>query len=188
LLGHAFHVSVQTLSHASYVNTPPYLAGSSIGDLVRPAQIGDSMNVKFNFATLKETKWHEYVVRFIFGGLITVATGIIAKKFGPGIGGLFLAFPAIFPASATLVEGREKEKKQRVGMQGVNRGRDAASLDARGAAMGSVGLIVFAVIVWRFLAAHTAWLVLAGATLAWLLVAVVLWNLRKAVRGFLFSR
>ena len=81
------------------------------------------MNVKLNFAALKQTKWHEYVVRFIFGGLTTVVTGIIAKKFGPGIGGLFLAFPAIFPASATMIENHEKEKKLQVGMEGVNRGR-----------------------------------------------------------------
>jgi hypothetical protein len=60
------------------------------------------------------------VGRFVFGGLITVATGIIAKKFGPGMGGLFLAFPAIFPASATLVEKHEKEEKQQAGMEGVN--------------------------------------------------------------------
>jgi hypothetical protein len=81
------------------------------------------MSVNANFAALKETKWHEYVVRFVFGGLITVTTGIIAKKFGPGIGGLFLAFPAIFPASATLIENHEKEKKQRVGMEPVYRSR-----------------------------------------------------------------
>ncbi len=54
----------------------------------------------------------DYAIRFLFGGLITVAAGIIAKRFGPGIGGLFLAFPAIFPASATLIEKHEKEKKE----------------------------------------------------------------------------
>ena len=146
------------------------------------------MSVKVTFAALKQTKWHEYVVRFIFGGLITATTGIIAKKFGPGIGGLFLAFPAIFPASATLVENHEKEKKQRVGMEGVIRGRNAACLDARGAAMGSIGLVVFAIIVWNFLVGHPAWLVLAGATLAWLIVAVVVWKLRKTIRGYLLPR
>jgi hypothetical protein len=36
------------------------------------------------------------------GGLVTVITGIVAKNWGPVIGGLFLAFPAIFPASATI--------------------------------------------------------------------------------------
>lgn len=145
------------------------------------------MSVKVNFAALKQTKWYEYVVRFVFGGLVTVATGIIAKKFGPGMGGLFLAFPAIFPASATLVENHEKEKKQQVGMEGVIRGRNAASLDARGAAMGSCGLLVFAIVVWQFLTGHPPWLVFAGATLAWLIVSVVLWRLRKTIRGYLLS-
>jgi xanthine/uracil/vitamin C permease (AzgA family) len=146
------------------------------------------MNVKVKFAALKQTKRHEYVVRFVFGGLVTVATGIIAKKFGPGIGGLFLAFPAIFPASATLVENRETEKKQRVGMEGTIRGRNAASPEARGAAMGSVGLIVFAIIVWQFLPGHLAWLVLAVATLAWLIVSVALWKLRKTIHGYQTQR
>jgi Protein of unknown function (DUF3147) len=146
------------------------------------------MSVTVNFASLKQTKWHEYAVRFIFGGLTTMATGIIAKKFGPGIGGLFLAFPAIFPASATLMEKHEKKKKQQVGMRSVNRGRNAASLDARGAAMGSVGLLVFAIVVWQFLVGQRAWLVLAGATLAWLIASVIFWKLRKTIRGYFRSR
>jgi hypothetical protein len=79
-------------------------------------------------------------------GVVTVATGMIAKEFGLGIGGLFLTFPAIFPATATLVEKQEIERKQRAGMVGTIRGRNAASLEARGAAMGGVGLLVFALI------------------------------------------
>ena len=59
------------------------------------------MWVKLNPAALSETKPREYAMRFLFGGLVTVATGIIAEKFGPTVGGLFLAFPAIFPATAT---------------------------------------------------------------------------------------
>jgi Protein of unknown function (DUF3147) len=50
-------------------------------------------------------------VRFLFGGICTVGAGLIARRYGPGIGGLFLAFPAIFPASATLIQTHEKEKK-----------------------------------------------------------------------------
>lgn len=49
---------------------------------------------------------------FYSGSLITAATGIIAKKLGPGVGGLFLAFPAIFPAGAPLMEKHTREKKQ----------------------------------------------------------------------------
>ena len=68
------------------------------------------MKIHANFAALKRTRWYELVLRFFFGALVTVIIGIIAKNFGPTIGGLFLAFPAIFPATATLIEKHEKEK------------------------------------------------------------------------------
>jgi hypothetical protein len=109
------------------------------------------MRVSADFSALKETKWYEFAVRFFFGGAITVITGLLAKHYGPVFGGLFLAFPAIFPASATLVEKHEREKKQRAGIMHTIRGRQSAALDARGAAIGSLGLIVFAIVVWRFL-------------------------------------
>jgi len=58
------------------------------------------MQIKVDPSVIGRTKWYEYAIRFLFGGLITAVAGIVAKQFGPGIGGLFLAFPAIFPASA----------------------------------------------------------------------------------------
>ena len=88
------------------------------------------MIVDINLASIKTTKPHEYAVRFFFGGLITVATGLIAKQFGPAVGGLFLAFPAIFPATATLIASHEKKKKQCAGLDGTRRGRDAAALES----------------------------------------------------------
>src|SRR5580704_13865837 len=106
------------------------------------------MRVKLNLGALKEAKWHEYAIRFLLGGLITVATGLIAKNFGPAVGGLFLAFPAIFPATATLIATHEKERKRRVGLDGTRRGRDAAALESRGTALSTVGLSVFGIIVW----------------------------------------
>jgi Protein of unknown function (DUF3147) len=72
------------------------------------------MRIQADPSALRETKWHEYAVRFLSGGLITVIAGIIAKHFGPVVGGLFLAFPAIFPASATLIEKHEKKRKRTV--------------------------------------------------------------------------
>ena len=80
-------------------------------------------------------------MRFGFGGLITAVAGLIAKEYGPVVGGLFLAFPAIFPASATLIEKHERERKEQRGPNGVDRGRKAVSADAGGAAIGSVGLL-----------------------------------------------
>ena len=75
------------------------------------------MLVKFEVSELRETRWYEYATRFLFGGAITAAAGIIAQKYGPTIGGLFLAFPAIFPASASLIEKHENEKKKRAGFE-----------------------------------------------------------------------
>ena len=139
------------------------------------------MRISLNFAALKETKFHEYAIRFVSGGIVTALTGIIAKKFGPGIGGLFLAFPAILPASVTLIEKHEREKKEKAGLHGAIRGREAAGVDAAGAATGSIALFVFAVVVWRFLPAHRAWLVIGGATLIWVGVAYAMWRIRKAL-------
>jgi hypothetical protein len=133
------------------------------------------MKVTANLSALKQTKWYEYAIRFLIGGAITVFAGIIAKKFGPTVGGLFLAFPAIFPASATLIEKHEKQKKERAGMRAGHRGRDAAALDAAGAAMGSIGLIAFAILVWIYLPRFPIWAVLAGSAMAWLVVSVGVW-------------
>ncbi len=139
------------------------------------------MRIQANPSALKDTRWYELAVRFLLGGLITAFAGFIARKYGAGVGGLFLAFPAIFPASATLIERHEEEKKEKKGFHGVKRGRMAASIDAAGSAMGSIGLVVFAVIVWRTLPNHSAPLVLAGATIAWMAVSILVWQIRKRI-------
>ena len=138
------------------------------------------MKIEINIAALGRSKWYEYLVRFAFGGLVTALAGIIAKRYGPGVGGLFLAFPAIFPATATLLEKHEKHKKERVGKAGIFRAREIAGADAAGAAIGSLGLMVFAVIVWRCLPRASMAIVLTAATVAWLLVSVTTWIARKA--------
>jgi hypothetical protein len=56
----------------------------------------------------------------------------------------FLAFPVTLPATASLVQKHEIEKKQAAGLHVKVRGRWAAALDAAGAAIGSVGLFGFA--------------------------------------------
>lgn len=137
------------------------------------------MQIKVDLSGLQQTHWHEYAIRFFFGGLITAIAGIIAKEFGAVVGGLFLAFPAIFPASATLIEKHEKQKKEEEGLRGTQRGREAASIDAAGSSMGSIGLFVFALLVSRLLFDHRSWIVLTGASLAWLAVSILMWKIRK---------
>ena len=139
------------------------------------------MQIKVDPSALRQTKLRQYAVRFVFGGLITALTGVIAMKYGAGVGGLFLAFPAIFPASATLIEEHEKKRKEKHGLAGTERGREAASVDAAGAAMGSLGLLVFALLVWQFMPSHAHWLVLFAATLSWLVTAILVWKLRRRI-------
>lgn len=137
------------------------------------------MKVELDISTLKNTRWYELAVRFFLGGLITAATGIIGKKFGPAVGGLFLAFPAIFPASATLIEKHEIEKKQQAGLNGITRARQLVAVDAAGAAIGCIGLFAFAGIVTKLIAHHPAWLVITGATILWMAVSLLGWYIRK---------
>jgi hypothetical protein len=137
------------------------------------------MRIRINLASLTQTQWHEYLTRFLLGGAVTVATGLIAKHFGPVIGGLFLAFPAIFPAGATLIEKHERDKKRRAGIPQTIRGRLAAALDARGAAMGTVALAVFGLFVWKLLPLHNAAVIFAAALALWLSLAISIWRVRK---------
>jgi TRAP-type uncharacterized transport system fused permease subunit len=139
------------------------------------------MRVRIDTASLKESTWHQYAVRFFFGGCITAVAGLVAMKFGPIIGGALLAFPAIFPAGATLIEKHEREKKQKAGLKGDVRGRQAASLDAAGAAIGAIGLLIFALLVWRLLPEHDAWITIPAASAAWLVVSVSVWFARKLI-------
>lgn len=132
-----------------------------------------------DLAALRGSSWQEWGLRFLLGGLATVVAGLMAKLFGPVFGGLFLAFPAIMCASATLIEKHERRKKLRAGLDGTARGRKAAALDAAGAELGAIGLAAFALLVWKQLPLHAPVPVLIAAALLWLAVSMALWWIRK---------
>ena len=136
------------------------------------------MKIQVDTEGLKDTKWYEYALRFLFGGAMTVVAGIIAKEFGPTVGGLFLAFPAIFPSGATLIDKHEKEKKIHAGFRPGFRGKYAVALDAAGATMGAAGLMIFALLVFVLLGRDVAAAVVlvAGAVL-WFVASVAIWRL-----------
>ena len=117
---------------------------------------------RFSRSGCGTTRWREQLIRFAFGGLVTVGTGLVARRFGPEIGGLFLAFPAILPASLTLVKRHE--------------GRGEAREAAAGSRLGAVSLVAFAAAVW-LLANRGAALSLIAATIAWAALSVVLWSM-----------
>jgi hypothetical protein len=139
------------------------------------------MRIGFSFESLRRTTTFEYAIRFLFGGLITAMAGVVAKFWGAELAGLLLAFPAIFPASATLIEKHQVQRKHACGQHGARRGREAASLDAAGAVLGSIGLVVFGLIIWQLLPLCSPALVLIGSAIAWFAVSFALWRIRKAL-------
>ena len=139
------------------------------------------MLVKMSSASLKQTQWYEYGIRFLLGGLATVFTGLVSARLGVAIGGLFLALPVIFCASATLIESHERRAKENAGLRRRRRGQQAAALDAAGAGLGSIGLAAFAA---TFYALVTTSVIgaFAAAILVWAAVSVAAWWLRRKLR------
>lgn len=116
----------------------------------------------FSLAELKNTSGAQYAGRFVFGGMVAALAALITRQGGPVAGGLFLAFPAMLPASLTLVNERD--------------GRKCAYDDARGACLGSIGLAVFAAVVWSLATARVhASVPLLAALVAWMLTSGGLW-------------
>ncbi len=121
--------------------------------------------IRFDFSKLGKTKPSQYLSRFLFGAAVTVLAGLVSKWAGPVIGGLFLAFPGIFPPGISFVETEETKRKAEAGLQGTERARARAlaSLEAAGASEGAVGLIVFAAVLWAGLPRYgLLWSLLAG--------------------------
>lgn len=127
-----------------------------------------SSRIDANADGAKKASWKDYGIRFLFGGVITAVVGIVGVLFGPVIAGLFLAFPAILPASLTLIA--------------QHTGDHRAGDDASGAALGSIGLMAFGAVVWLMASRTEAWMVLACAAIAWLAVSVTCWGIYCTVR------
>lgn len=117
--------------------------------------------VGISLSGLSDIPFRELAVRFVFGFVISAIAGAIDIGFGTRPSGLLLAFPAILPATLTLIEKDESRKK--------------AEDDDVGAILGAVSLIVFALVTHFVLATSGAPLALIGACLSWLAVAVLLY-------------
>jgi hypothetical protein len=118
----------------------------------RPLEHDDLEAVGFDWSKLRSVKPREIAMRFGFGGLVALIAGTVGLAAGPKVGGLFLAFPAILPASLTLIEKKE--------------GLTKAWSDASGGILGSVGMAGFAL---------TAMVLLPWNPAAALLLAMLVW-------------
>jgi uncharacterized membrane protein YjfL (UPF0719 family) len=137
--------------------------------------------VSLSPSSLKEGRPYEYVVRFALGGAATVFTGFISSRYGAYVGELFLAFPAIFCASATLIEKHEIRHKREVGLDGRRRGAEAAALECAGTVLGAVGMLAFA-LTFSLTVKHSVPTAFIAASLAWAVVSITGWCIRRKMR------
>jgi Protein of unknown function (DUF3147) len=140
------------------------------------------MPIRFSPSSLKEGRWYEYVVRFALGGTATVFTGLISSRYGASVGGLFLALPAIFCASATLIEKHEIRRKSEAGLPGTRRGQQAAAVDSAGTALGALGMLAFALVFWLMVESSVLGAFIV-ASFAWLITSVAAWYVRRKMRS-----
>jgi Protein of unknown function (DUF3147) len=140
------------------------------------------MLVHISTSSLKESRWYEYAIRFVLGGAAAIFTGVVGKWLGPSVGGLFLSLPAIFCASATLIESHEIHRKREAGQDGRRRGQKVAALEAAGAVLGSIGMLAFAA-AFYILVQRSALGAFLAASLAWLIAAVAAWYARRNIRS-----
>jgi hypothetical protein len=101
------------------------------------------------------------IVRFVAGAATSVVAAVLTLVFGPRVGGVMLAFPAILAASLTLIAEEDD--------------REQARQDARGSVAGAAALGGFAILGAVLFDQLPGGVVLVIAGTAWLLVAVALY-------------
>jgi fatty acid desaturase len=77
-----------------------------------------------------------------------------------------------------MIEKHEIRRKREAGFTGERRGQMAAAVDAAGAALGSLGMLAFATVFWS-LVTRSVPAAFVGAALAWLIVSVAAWYVRR---------
>lgn len=108
--------------------------------------------------------------------VVIKAAAIVTILLGSRLGGVLLAFPAILPATLTLIEEEESE--------------EAAKDDDAGAVLGAISLVSFAATMWLLLPAAAPAAALTAGAAVWLVTAVGLYvvvqrlrNTRRSVPG-----
>ena len=109
----------------------------------------------------------DYAVRFGFGAAIALVAGLLGMWFGPKFGGVFLGFPAILPASLTLIQKKD--------------GKEQAAIDSEGAVLGAVAFVAFATVVTLAVVRLGVVPTVIVGLIVWTVIAVALYALARIV-------
>lgn len=121
-----------------------------------------------DLSALRKVKPADLAIRFGFGAAISVVAGLAGIVLGHIVGGMLLAFPAIAPATLTLIEKED--------------GNAAAVHDVGGAIFGGIGLVAFALVGFFLFGRLPAAAVLVACLLAWSAVSIAFYTLRSKER------
>lgn len=114
------------------------------------------------------TKPNEMLQRAAFGAGVSLVAAIVGVIFGSRVGGLFLACPAILPATLTLIEDKD--------------GKREAEADEHGSIAGAIGLVAFAGTGVLLIDPFGVVVAMAGATVAWLVASLCAFSVYFALR------
>ncbi len=117
---------------------------------------------------LSKVSASDLAIRFAFGAAISIVSGLSGIVLGSIVGGMLLAFPAIAPATLTLIEKKE--------------GNAAAVHDVGGAVFGGIGLVAFALCGAYLFEGLPDPVVLRSCLAAWSAVSVGFYVLRSEER------
>ena len=117
---------------------------------------------------VRDVNAKQLAARFALGAAVSIVAGVISHLQGARFGGVFLAFPAILPASLTFVQDKE--------------GSRTADRDALGAVLGGFALVVFAAVGESMFGRHNSAEVLALALAGWLVASIIFYAVLGLVR------
>lgn len=116
---------------------------------------------KWNFSRLRAIRPRDYLIRFLFGGTISVIAALIAQWTTGQVGGIFTTFPAILLASLTLINQKD--------------GKEASAMDAQGAVLGSIALMLTSILLSCLLGVIAGALALLVGLGTWLVCSIGLY-------------
>jgi hypothetical protein len=139
---------------------------------LRPSRRRDAGRARFVEVSLGELRTvprRDLYLRFAFGAAISTVASVVAILLGVRAGGLLLAFPAILPATLTLIEREDTHEK--------------AMEDDVGSVLGAVSLAGFAALAWWLLRTAGAVVALPVACAGWFVSSLALYAVVRAVFG-----